>query len=299
MSIRSLILFGITLSIFLQVLTVGMRVEPADLKYVLSRPARLVRSLLAMMILAPLVVIIVCKTFSLHPAVIVALTTLSIAPVGALFSQAVLPLVAPVHFAYARGLFFASTVLSVFLTPLAVDVIQALFGQGEAVHIRPLAVGKVVISSVLLPLGIGLAIGRWRPSVRRWLPAIQKVSGLVLLVCAIALMVGAWSLMGSLVRQGTLAAIVIITLAGLAFGHFLGGPDEDDRTVLAFATASRHPGVAVAVASLTDQPLAPIGVLLAVLVSELAVIPYKRWRKRLRATAAGTAGQGPPPAGAH
>ncbi|HEX6996279.1 MAG TPA: hypothetical protein VF339_19270 [Gammaproteobacteria bacterium] len=46
---------------------------------------------------------------------------------------------------------------------------------------------------------------------------------------------------------------------------------------------SRHPGVAIAVASLTDQLLAPIGVLLAVLVSEVAVMPYKMWRKPLLA----------------
>jgi BASS family bile acid:Na+ symporter len=39
----------------------------------------------------------------------------------------------------------------------------------------------------------------------------------------------------------------------------------------------------MAVASLTGEPLAPIGVLLAVVVSELAVVPYKRWRKRLLA----------------
>jgi BASS family bile acid:Na+ symporter len=88
--------------------------------------------------------------------------------------------------------------------------------------------------------------------------------------------------MGSVIHQGTLTALVVITLIWLAVGHLLGGPDEDDRTVLAFATASRHPGVAMAVASLTGESLAPIGVLLAVVVSELAVVPYKRWRKRLR-----------------
>lgn len=68
-----------------------------------------------------------------------------------------------------------------------------------------------------------------------------------------------------------------------------------DLTVLAFATVSRHPGVAVAVASLTDQPLAPVGVLLAVLISELAVIPYKSWRKRLRAADPGPTHEGGPP----
>jgi hypothetical protein len=36
-------------------------------------------------------------------------------------------------------------------------------------------------------------------------------------------------------------------------------PSVVGRTVLAFAAVSRHPGVAIAVASLADQPLAPIG----------------------------------------
>lgn len=296
MSIESLVMLGLTVSIFLAVVTVGMRVTPADLTCVLSKPLLLTRSLLAVMVLAPIITVVVCKLFSLHPAVIVALVTLSIAPVGALFSQAMLPLVAPSNVSYARGLLFATTVLSVILTPLAVEAIQLIFG-GE-VHVNPLSVAEVVFGSVLLPLGIGLAIGyRW-PAAKRWIPAIQKASSLLLLVCAVILIVGAWSLMGTVIREGTLTAIVIITLIGLVAGHLLGGPNEDNRTVLAFATVSRHPGVAVAVASLTDQPLAPVGVLLAVLIDELAVVPYKMWRKRLHdaAIAAGTA---PPAARTH
>jgi len=283
MNIQSLIFLGLNLSIFLMVLTVGMRVAPADLTCLTSRPAQLVRSLLAMNILWPFAALMVCKGFSLHPAMIVALVTLSISPVGSLFSKDMLPLLAPEHAAYARGLFFASTVLSVVLTPLAVEVIELTFG-GD-VHVSPLTIAKVVIGSVLLPLGIGLAIARFWPATRRWIPLVQKVSGLVLLVCAVPIIVGTWSLMGSVLREGTLTVIVLITLIGLAIGHFLGGPDEDDRTVLAFATVSRHPGVAVALATLTDQKLAPIAVLVAVLVSAVAVIPYKVWRKRLRTVA--------------
>src|SRR5690606_31475480 len=105
-------------------------------------------------------------------------------------------------------------------------------------------------------------------------------------------------LMLSLVRQGTLTAIVVIAIAGIAAGHLLGGPDEDSRTVLAHATASRHPGVAIAVAGLTDQQLAPLGVLLAVLVSALAVVPYSRWRKHRRAAATAPPGE-PAAAAAH
>ena len=290
MSIQAVIGVVLGVSIFLAVLAEGMVVTRADIRYFFDTPARLVRTVLAMSILGPIVTIIVCQLFSLHPAVIVALVTLSIAPVGALFPQGMLALVRPGRGTYAHGLFFATTLLSVVLTPLAVEVINVLFGSD--VHVNPLTVAQVAVGSLLLPLGIGLAIGRWRPDARRWIPGIQKLSSLLLLACFVVFAFLAWPRFGEIVREGTLAAIAIITLIGLVFGHFLGGPNEDDRTVLAFATVSRHPGVAIAVASLADQPLAPIGVLLAVLVGEVATAPYKAWRKRLLAPGT-TAAAGP------
>ncbi|MCP3470493.1 hypothetical protein NLM33_09180 [Bradyrhizobium sp. CCGUVB1N3] len=277
-----------TASIFLAVLAVGMRVAPADLRYLFGRPSLLLRSLLAMNVLAPIIAVLICKMFSLHPAVTLALVTLAVAPVGSLFSQGMLPLVAPGNAVYARGLFFASIVLSVVLTPLAVELMQVIFG-GD-VHVNPLSVTEVVVSSVLLPLGIGLAIARWWPAATRWNSAIQTVSSVVLAVCNVALLVVVWSRLGLVIQEGTLTAITMVTLIGLAVGHFLGGPGPDDRTVLAFATVSRHPGVAIVVAGLMDQPLAPIGVLFAVIVSEIAVAPYQLWRKRMRATGPTTHG---------
>jgi hypothetical protein len=53
-------------------------------------------------------------------------------------------------------------------------------------------------------------------------------------------------------------------------------------------------GSAVAVASLTGEPLAPVGVLLTVVVSEFAVVPYKLWRKRLRPSDRPRRGEHPP-----
>ena len=161
MSLQVLVLLALQLSVFLTVLTIGMGTSRADLRYVFSRPPRLVRALLALNVLGPIVAVLVCRTFSLHPAVIVALVTLSIAPVSNMFPKSMLPLVGPgPAAAYAHGLFFASTVLSVILTPLAVEVINVLFGGTQ--HVSPMAVARVVIGTVLVPLGIGLAIGsRW------------------------------------------------------------------------------------------------------------------------------------------
>lgn len=52
----------------------------ADLRYVLSKPSLLVRSLVSMNVLAPIVTLMLFKMFSLYPAVIVALVTLAVAP---------------------------------------------------------------------------------------------------------------------------------------------------------------------------------------------------------------------------
>jgi BASS family bile acid:Na+ symporter len=270
--------FGIT--IFLAVLVEGVVVSRADVEYLFRKPGRLVRTILAMNVLGPIVAIIVCRLFALHPAVIVALVTLSMTPVGALFPQGMLGLVRPERGAHAHGLFVATTLLSVVLTPLAIEVINVLYG--EDLHLSPLTVASVAVGALLLPLGIGLVIGRVFPAAKRWVPAIQQASGRLFLLCLVGFAILGWSRMALIIRDGTLTAIVIISLCGLAVGHLLGGPDEDDRTVLAFATVSRHPGVAVAIAALTGEPLAPIGVLLAVVVNEVAVRPYMWWRQRLR-----------------
>ena len=96
---------------------------------------------------------------------------------------------------------------------------------------------------------------------------------------------------------GELTALVVITLIWLAVGIFSG---DSMRTTAPCSPLRRRraiPGVAMAVASLTGESLAPIGVLLAVTASEFAVVPYKLWRKRLRA--AGPAAAGRAPTGAH
>ena len=124
------------------------------------------------------------------------------------------------------------------------------------------------------------------------------VSGTTVLLCMAAFVLIGWPRIVELVsaREGTIPALALIALIGLAVGHALGGPNADDRTVLAFASVSRHPGVAIVVATLTDQVAAPVGVLLAVAVTEVAVVPYKIWRTRTRA---GPPAAAPPPSRAH
>ena len=122
MSMQALLLFALQASIFLTVLTTGMNTSGADLRNVFGNPPRLVRALLTLNVLGPIVTVLVCRMFSLHPAVIVGLVTLAVAPIGNLFAKTMTALIGLERASYARGLFFASAVLSVVLTPLAVEV---------------------------------------------------------------------------------------------------------------------------------------------------------------------------------
>jgi BASS family bile acid:Na+ symporter len=79
------------------------------------------------------------------------------------------------------------------------------------------------------------------------------------------------------------AAFVVFGLVGLAAGHLLGGPGPAERVVLALTTASRHPGVALAIATAAfpDQKLAgPAVALYLVVVGITSVLYLARARRR-------------------
>jgi bile acid:Na+ symporter, BASS family len=112
----------------------------------------------------------------------------------------------------------------------------------------------------------------------------DKAGVLLLVVALVPVLIKMWPAMIALIGDGTLLAILAFVAVGLAVGHLLGGPGSDDRAVLALATAMRHPGVALVIASGTvagDKVVAP-ALLLYLLVGTIATVPYVMWRKRQR-----------------
>jgi len=83
--------------------------------------------------------------------------------------------------------------------------------------------------------------------------------------------------------------MAVLALVALAAGHLLGGPDPEDRAVLALSSAARHPAIAIAIAHVNfpDQKLAPAAVLLYVLVSGIVTVPYLKWAARHHAPVVG------------
>ena len=278
MSLADLIRLSLIGSMMLLVFSLGLRAAGGNVIYLFHRPSLLVRSALAMNVLMPLMVIPLLIPLNLRPAVKVALVALSVAPIPPFLPAKQLKLTSREGYVYS--LLVISAVLSVATVPLTTQILESYLVHGE--HVRMAVVAKAVLISVLLPLSAGMLIHRLWPNLsQRVAPGVSR-SGTVLLILAfLPVLFSQWPQIRSLIGDGTLLAIIGFTCLGLLIGHLLGGPDPRDRTVLALATASRHPAVALAVATalFPDQKLAPAAVLLSLITSSLATAPYTSRRR--------------------
>jgi BASS family bile acid:Na+ symporter len=136
---------------------------------------------------------------------------------------------------------------------------------------------------VLIPLVIGIGLARYAPRfAARSARPVARLALIVLVASVLPILFKSWSAITSLVGDGTLLTMLSFALAGLAAGHLLGGPAAEDRTVLAMACATRHPAIALAIASTNfpHEKLVPAAMLLYVLVSAGATTLYVMWSKR-------------------
>jgi bile acid:Na+ symporter, BASS family len=280
-TVQQLIRVAILVSIMLIVVSFALRATWRDATSLFRNPSLLLRSLLAMNVLMPIFAATLVGLFALRPAIEIALLTLAVSPVPPFLPRKQLKLVGERE--YVHGLLGATSLLTVLLAPLTVVLIGLAFSRH--VDIEPAKIARIVALTVLVPFALGLIINHLRPAfAERASPLADKAGALLLLVAIVPVLIKMWPAMIALIGDGTLLAIVAFVAVGLAVGHLLGGPNSDNRAVLALATAMRHPGVAFAIASGTvagDKVVAP-ALLLYLLVGTIVSVPYVMWRRRQR-----------------
>lgn len=277
------VLLALKASLFFMVLAVGLRARASDMTFLLRHPSLLIRSIVSMHVVMPLLVLWSALGFELHPAVKVGLIALALSPVPPMLPKRTS--LAQGHASYTVGLLTMTAVLSTFFVPLA------LWTLGMLLHthlfLPPHVVFVLVGFSILLPLASGIVIRRFAPEIAdRAAKPVSIVASVILVLAVIPLVVDAWPWMRILIGNGTLVAIILLTVLGLGVGHLFGGPDPNTRSVLAIATATRHPAVAITIAAAVAPShvispsaivLAPAAVLLALIVGAIASVPYLAW----------------------
>ena len=279
MALTTLIILALKTSIFLTVFGLSLQATMDAAFYLFRRPAELVRSLLSMYVVMPLFATALVAVFDLHPAVEIALITLAVSPVPPLLPKKGRKAGGPGD--YVIGLLVAAALFAIVFVPLAVDLLGRVFGRPAQISVATIA--QLVFTTVFLPLAAGIAVRHFAPAFAdRIAKPISLVAAVLLPASALPVVFTAWPAITSLIGNGTIIAIAAFVIVGLATGHVLGGPAPEKRTVLAFSTASRHPGIALAIASANfpGQKLVLAAVLLYLIVNAVVSIPYMKWRKQ-------------------
>jgi len=266
-------------SLGMVVIGLGLRTAPGDLGYLLRRPLLLLRSVVAMNVVTPLIAAGLAAWLKLKPEVEVALVLLAVSPVPPVLPSKQVK--AGGNESYAIGLLAISAVLAIGAVPLSIALIGRAFGLDA--HVPASLIARVVVTSVLGPLLAGALVNRLVPGLASRLASpLSKVGSALLVILLVVGLAGSWRSLTGAVGEFTVLAVVGFVLLSLVAGHVLGGPDEGDRTVLALSTATRHPGVALAVAGAVAQDKNAISsaVLLAFLVGMIVTGPYTKWRRR-------------------
>jgi bile acid:Na+ symporter, BASS family len=277
MDLATLVPLALKASIMIMVVSFALEASMADLLALARRPSLLVRSLLAMDVVMPLLALALAAAFDLHPAIRIALVALALSPV-----PPVLPgkqLKAGGSSSYVYGLLVTAALFSIVYIPLALGAIDAFIPA--SVHLPAKQVALIVGEGILVPLAIGLVIHAVIPGLATRAAKPLRIVGMVLLVVPVlALIVKVAPDMLQLVGNGTLVAVAVFVIVGLVAGHLLGGPDPHERVVLALATSSRHPGVALAIATANfpDEKLVLPAVLMFLLAGAILSIPYVKWQ---------------------
>ena len=267
----------ITASILLLVFALGARATFTDatsqFRDLFRLPHRLLRALAAMYVVVPAVAAGAGLAFDLATPVRVGLLAIAIAPIPPILPGKQLKVGGSAEHVF--GLLVAVSVSSIVLVPLMVEVLGSLLCRESSFGARPVA--KLIGTTILLPLAAGLLLRavapRWAGPTATW---ASRLGTALLAAGVVAVLLASWPAMRSLMVGGALIAILAVSVIATGVGHWLGGPDPEDRSILAIASAVRHPGVAIAVgtANFPEEPRLGAAILLYVLVATFVTSVY-------------------------
>jgi bile acid:Na+ symporter, BASS family len=264
----ALILILLKVSIVLTVFALGLEATVGDATSLFRRPRELGRAFLSLNVVMPLVAVALAVTFDLKPPVKIALVALSVSPLPPMVPKQLFK--AGGQRNYIVGLLTGAAVVAIFFTPLTMWIIG--WFRSIPVHMSVTAVAAVVLQTILAPLFVGIIVRALLPALAQRIARPLGAAAFVLLMLfVLPVLFGHTRAIVSLMGDGTLLSLTGFAFVGYFVGHFFGGPDPEGRRVLAISTASRHPGMAVAIAR-TNFPEERLAVPAVALYLIIAVI---------------------------
>lgn len=263
----------VKLTLFALMLSLGITLRSEQILSLWQRPGLLNRSILAIIVVVPMLAVLVALCFRLPQEIEVGLILTAIAPGTSLTFY--LPQYNRVQ-PYAIALQATVSLLAVITVPLTLTILQTIFPP--EVQISPLTVIQQLAIAQFLPLMIGVAVRRcWSDLANNLETLMTQAANIlfgILIICVLAQQLDAVLQIGII----PLVVIGLLVLISLWVGHFLGGREASTRTTLAATTATHSAALALFIAALNLPHLSVSPAITAyVLVSGVLTIAYLTW----------------------
>ncbi|NLF05099.1 MAG: hypothetical protein GX593_08905 [Actinomycetales bacterium] len=280
----ALLVITLAVSIALTVFAYGLNASTDALTHLVRHPQLLLASLLSMFVVMPVLALFAILVVDAPVATKIAVVTLALSPVPTLVAKNQLFTGTRAEFAVSLTIF--SSAAAVVLTPLMSALVGAILD--EPLYVKPGALALRVLGFIVLPLALGIALRRVRPETAERVrgPAL-RVAQVGLAIAVVVLVVVTWDEILAAAAPSTLALIVAFVVAGILVAHAALHGRPDEAHVLATVNFSRHPAIAIGIASTTHPTMEFAAViLLYVVIAALAAAVYRAVVLRLDRVAA-------------
>lgn len=246
----------VTVTLVEMMVAIGLGVTLADVAGVARDPRLVIRAAAANYVCVPAVTVALLLLFRAQPMVAAGFLIAAACP-GAPYG--------PPLTALARGNVSASVGLMVVLAgssaivaPLLLSVLlpwmQRELAVVESGPIEPLSIDAAqmvvtLLATQLLPLGVGLAVRSWRPSLAGRLLRPANVASTLLNLSVIGLALAVQFQMLAAIPPRAFAGMLVLVLASLAAGWLLSAPEGGGRKAMAIASGVRNVGVSLVIAT--------------------------------------------------
>jgi BASS family bile acid:Na+ symporter len=226
---------------------IGLGVTFVDLTTV-CRNWRLVgRAALANYVCVPAVTVGLLLLFAAQPMIAAGFLILAVCP-GAPYGPA-FTAIAKGNVTVAVGLMVILAGSSAILAPLLLYYLLPIVSETEPLAVDAAGIVGTLLVTQLVPLGVGVALRQWRPTVADQLqkPATLVSKVLNLIVVALILVTQFHLLLE--IPPRAFVGMLALLIASWAAGWLLGGPGSDGRKTLTLTTSLRNVGVGLVIAT--------------------------------------------------
>ncbi|HEY7236960.1 MAG TPA: hypothetical protein VH539_22560 [Gemmatimonadaceae bacterium] len=269
-------------SIVALVFGLGLSGRSRDMLFIACRPRLLLRALITIDVVAPLLTLSALSALRIPSSVVIGAALLAVSPAASLLPRK------DSDIGSRPELMLACSVLGALLAIVSVPLWLSVISQfliADAT-IAPLAVTRLVSVLFLLPLSLGIMLRRLAPAL------MARVSGPVIVIAdaLLLLVLGSFAVDAlPAFRQlgaGFLLAMAALSACTVLIGHFAGGHEAPDRSVLGVLSGVRHPGLALLIARYNfEGDLVLAAVVASFLIGILVTLPYAYWRRQRRVVA--------------